>query len=101
MTEKPNNEHSASTDCYPFVPDCIRDTDGNGDCHRCAKHSGCPMGLFRRCHIEAAMMNDPEQIRAFKRNAEHFEYREWLGVVRGWRHRDGRVLVEQCEPAAN
>jgi hypothetical protein len=80
------------------MPVCRRDTNGDGDCERCAKHGGCPMLLFRPRHIDRAVMSD-EQIRDFKRSSSKFEYREWLGTIRGWRSPDGRVLIEQVEPA--
>lgn len=85
----------------PLLPDCTLDTNGDGDCPRCLKNGGCPMSLFRWCHVSEAVVNDVEQRRAFKRESKRFEYREQLGVVRGWRHKDGRVLVEQCEPESD
>lgn len=77
---------------------CQRDTNGDGNCHRCQYHGGCPFTLFRPCHIDRAKMTD-EQIREFKRSAVRFTYTEWLGTVRGWRSKDGHVLIDQVEPA--
>lgn len=78
---------------------CVRDTDGDGDCHRCQKH-GCPLQVFRPCMVDRMTMSQSE-VAKFKTNAERFEYREpWLGVVRGYRSKEGMVLIEQLEPSS-
>lgn len=76
---------------------CRRDTNGDGDCHRCHMHNGCPFSVFTRCQIERATMSD-EEAKEFRRHAEKFEYSEWMGTIKGYRNRDGRVLIEQYEP---
>ena len=71
---------------------CKHDSNNDGDCHKCDRCGGCPLTLFRRCEIDAATMQANE-VEAFKRDAQFFEYTEFLGTIRGYRHRDGRVLV--------
>lgn len=76
---------------------CIRDTDGDGDCARCQK-IGCPLLLFKHCMIDQVVMSSTD-IAKFKANAEKFEYREsWSGIIRGWRNKEGKVLIEKLEP---
>jgi len=69
---------------------CPRDTNGDDDYHLCRMYNGC--------QIERATLTD-EEAKEFRRHAEKFEYTEWLGTIRGYRSRDGRVLIEQIEPA--
>lgn len=71
---------------------CRHDSNQDGDCHLCQRVGGCPVGLFKRIAIDAATMS-PEQIAEFKQDARLFEYNEPMGQVRGYRHRDGRILV--------
>jgi hypothetical protein len=73
---------------------CKRDTNGDGDCHLCHRCGGCPVVLFRPCEIDAAMMTD-DQVREFKRDAQPFEYTEELGTIKGFRNRDGKVLITE------
>ena len=73
---------------------CKRDTDGDGDCAQCTRCGGCPVRLFRPCAVDGAMMTE-EQVEEFKRDAKWFEYTEVLGTIRGYRHRDGRVLITE------
>lgn len=75
---------------------CIRDTDGDGDCNRCVRHSGCPFAVFSKSMIDSSKMT-PEEIHEFKQNAQPFKYVEWLGVIKGFRDRAGRVLIENME----
>jgi hypothetical protein len=77
-------------------PTCNRDTDGDGDCNWCVRHSGCPFVMFKKSMIDAATMS-AEEIAEFKKNSQPFRYVEWLGVIRGFRDRDGRVLIENME----
>lgn len=77
-----------------MLSQCKRDTDGDGDCSQCTRCGGCPLGMFRRCEIDAAILS-ASQIEEFKRDAQWFEYTEFLGTIRGYRHRDGRVLITE------
>ena len=78
-------------------PKCVRDTNGDGDCSRCSS-VGCPLQVFCPVMLDRAIMSDADAAK-FRANAEPFEYKEpWLGAVKGWRSKDGKVLIEQCEP---
>lgn len=78
-------------------PRCLRDTNGDGDCERCVR-LGCPLRVFCPVMLDRAVMSEKEAA-AFRANAEPFEYTEpWLGTIKGWRSRDGTVLIERCEP---
>ena len=49
--------------------------------------------------VDKTTMSDAEVVR-FRANAERFEYKEpWLGTIKGWRTKDGKVLIDHCEPA--
>ncbi len=77
---------------------CVRDTNGDGDCQRCSK-LGCPLQVFSPVMLDRAVMSD-EDAAKFRANAEPFEYKEpWLGTIKGYRSKDGKVLIEQGEPA--
>lgn len=76
---------------------CANDTDGDGDCHLCANRHGCPFSVFARSQIDRSRMTE-EQVMEFKKNSEEFVYREFGGVIRGYRNHDGHVLIEQVQP---
>lgn len=75
---------------------CSRDTDGDGNCNWCIRHAGCPFEMFRQSMIDVSVITAAEVVE-FKNDAQPFKYTEWLGVITGWRHRDGRVLIESME----
>ena len=74
--------------------ECKYDTNNDGDCSLCTRCGGCPVGLFKKSEIDAAQMT-AEEIQTFKRDAQWFDYTELLGTIQGYRHRDGRVLIEK------
>lgn len=74
---------------------CHRDNNNDGDCARCYQE-GCPLSVFKKCTLDKAVMTD-EEMRAFKRTAERFTYSEdWLGTIKGWRNKEGVVLIEEA-----
>ncbi len=77
---------------------CIRDTDNDGDCAFCHR-LGCPMMIFSPVLLDAALMTEEESIN-FRANASFFIYEEpGLGTVRGYRNREGKVLLIDCKPS--
>lgn len=76
---------------------CRLDTNGDGDCLRC-RVIGCPLQVFRHCMVDQTVMSRSD-IERFKNDSEKFEYKEpWLGVIRGYRNKEGKVLIERLEP---
>jgi hypothetical protein len=76
---------------------CDRDTNDDGDCARCSK-IGCPLLVFCPVMLDRAVMSDAEAAK-FRANAEPFEYKEpWLGTIKGYRSKEGMVLIEKCSP---
>lgn len=56
------------------------------------------MQLFCPVMLDKTAISDQEAA-AFRANAEPFTYTEpWLGTIRGHRSRDGKVLIDRCEP---
>lgn len=47
-----------------------------------------------------AMTMTPEQVEEFKREAKPFEYSEQLGTIKGYRNRDGKVLITESTLSA-
>ena len=50
--------------------------------------------VFKPQAIEAAVLPDDSE---FKKDAEPFEYADELGVIRGYRHKDGTLLITEIE----
>jgi len=76
---------------------CVRDTNGDGYCSRCSS-VGCPLQVFCPVMLDRSAMSD-EDAAKFRAVAEPFEYKEpWLGTIKGYRSREGKVLIERCEP---
>lgn len=48
--------------------------------------------------LDKSKMTDEESSK-FRANAESFVYSEpWIGRIEGYRSKDGRVLIDRCEP---